>query len=268
MAIDLNSVAGIDNAIQKLPIKENPLASQLGVKSYNSNMLQFYNRFGQNNLLQQTPLATVIARPYYFDSIWSFKPFTSKVEQLLRASLKESSTEALKYFIQSVELPDIETYNPMEAEYSGFGMVSNTGLIVKPSQNTFTIQFLNTEFNLHSHVFYYWMRESVDNKWSYEERPFTKANLTITFFDSDKKRNMFSYILTNIFPISIQTTKPNHSGDIELTNGVTFSFDNMYVTSEYRTEIDRIEKVFNKYLGNDLSRTLTTGINKKLPSVI
>jgi hypothetical protein len=250
-------------------LKDNPLAAQLGIKGTNDNMLQFFNRFGENNLLQDRPMSTVIARPYYFNVIWSFIPELGKsnVEKMLMASIKESNTEALKYFIQNIELPDIQSYSPMEAVPSEFGMTSNTGIFVKPSENTFSINFMSTEFSLHEHVFYFWMRETTSTIWAYDDRPFTKAKLQVTFLDSKKKNHMFSYVMTNVFPISISTLKPNHSAESDATRTVTFAFDNIYVLPATNREYNRLEKAFDKFIGDPLGRALTTGINQNLPEI-
>jgi hypothetical protein len=250
-------------------LKDNPLASQLGIRGTNNNMLQFFNRFGENNLIQDRPLATVIAQPYYFNVQWTFNAGIdrSNVESLLMASIKESSTDALKYFVQGVELPDLVSYSPIEPVASEFGMASNPGLFVKPSENTFKVQFMSTEFSLHEHVFYYWLREATDSTWAYADRPFTKAKLQVTFLDSRSKKRMFSYVLTNVYPQLISTLKPNHSPESQLTRGVTFAFDNMYVLPASETEQNRLEKAFDKYVGDKIGRALTTGVNRELPTI-
>lgn len=248
---------------------QNPLASQLGIRTTTDNILQFYNRFSENNLLQERPLSTVLAKPYYFTCIWSFVPkeVVSKVEKMLTVSMKESNTESLKYFIQSVDLPDIESYSTVDPIPNEFGMVSNAGIFVKPSSNQFTINFLSTEFSLHEHVFYYWLREATSNEWVYDERPFTKAKLQVTFLDSRTRKHMFSYVLTNVFPASISTLKPSHAGESIVTRPVVFNFDNIYVLPASKLEHGRLEKAFDKFLGDRTGRALSTGINKKLPKI-
>lgn len=248
---------------------QNPLASQLGVRTSTDNILQFYNRFSENNLLQDRPLSTVLAKPYYFTCIWSFVPEKgiSNVEKMLLTSIKESNSDALKYFIQSVELPNIETFSTVEAIPNEFGMVSNAGIFVKPSENSFTVDFLSTEFSLHEHVFYYWLREVTQNEWVYDDRPFTKAKLQITFLDSRTRKHMFSYVLINVFPTAITTLKPNHQGESIITRPVVFNFDNMYVIPATKVEHGRLEKAFDKFLGDRTGRALSTGINKKLPKI-
>ena len=258
-------------------LKDNPLASQLGIKGTNTNMLQFYNRFAENNILQDRSLSTVLARPYLFETIWSFNTGSqdksngeierSNVERLLMATLNESNTESLKYFIQNIIVPEIDTYAPGESVASEFGMSRNPGLFVKPSSNEFTIQFLSTEFSLHESVFYYWLRETTSNVWVYKNRPFTKAKLLITFLDSRRKHRMFSYLMTNVFPLNITTLKPSQENEMELTRDVTFAFDNMYVIPASEKEQNRLELAFDKYIGDKVGRAMTTGVNKKLPEI-
>jgi len=189
------------------------------------------------------------------------------VETMIKKSIGESNTDSIKYFIQNVELPDIETFSPMDSSFTEFGMVANTGIIVKPSSNSFSIDFLSSEFSLHEHIFYYWLKETTSHHWSYPDRPYTKANLRVVFFDSSTKKDMFSYVLTNLFPTGIETLKPTHQSTDTNTRKVTFAFDNMYVIASEKMEHSRIERAFDKFLGDGIGRALSTGINKKLPKL-
>ena len=261
----IDRVAPLDNLIDNLSLKDNPLASYLGVTSINDNMIQFFNRFGTDGALQEKIISTVIQRPYYFNCIWSFnKPRQSKVEQMFIKSTKERNSEAMKYFIQSIDLPDFEGYLTPEAESTYYGNVSNAGIYVQPTSNTFTVDFLSTEFSLHEHVFYYWLKETMANEWQYEDRPYTKCILRIGFFDSEDKKNLFQYIIKNVFPTGIETIKPSHDGTEKITRRVTFAFDCMYVQSANKKIKGRIEKAFDEFVVDKLQRKITTGVNKVL----
>ena len=265
--VAIDRVGPLDNLIDNLPIKDNPLSSYLGVTSINDNMIQFFNRFGTDSSLQEKILATVIQKPYYFNCIWSFKPKGSRVEQLFIKSTKERDVEAMKYFIQGIDLPDFEGYLTPDAESTYYGNVSNTGIYIQPTANTFTVDFLSTEFSLHEHVFYYWLRETTANEWQYDNRPFTKCILRIGFFDSEDKKKMFEYVLKNVYPIGIETLSPSHAGEEVLTRRVTFAFDCMYVQSATKKLKGRIEKAFDEYVVDKVERKITTGINKVLDDI-
>jgi len=263
----IDRVAPLDNLIDNLPIKDNPLASYLGVTSINDNMIQFFNRFGTDSGLQEKVLATVIQKPYYFNCIWTFKPFQSKIEQLFVNSTRERSLEAMKYFIQSIDLPDFEGYLDPGTTSTYYGNVSNTGIYIQPTANTFTVDFLSTEFSLHEHVFYYWLRETTANDWQYRDRPFTKCVLRIGFFDSEDKKRMFEYVIKNVYPTSIETLKPSHDGTEKLTRRVTFAFDCMYVQSASKKIKGRLEKAFDEFVVDKIERKITTGVNKVLDDI-
>ena len=96
--VAIDRVGPLDNLIDNLPIKENPLASYLGVTSINDNMIQFFNRFGTDSSLQEKILATVIQKPYFFNCIWSFKPKKSRVEQLFIKSTKRERCRSNEIF--------------------------------------------------------------------------------------------------------------------------------------------------------------------------
>ena len=263
----IDRVAPLDNLIDNFAIKENPLASYLGVTSINDNMIQFFNRFGTDSGLQEKVLATVIQKPYYFNCIWTFKPFQSKIEQLFVNSTRERSLEAMKYFIQSIDLPDFEGYLDPGTTSTYYGNVSNTGIYIQPTANTFTVDFLSTEFSLHEHVFYYWLRETTANDWQYRDRPFTKCVLRIGFFDSEDKKRMFEYVIKNVYPTGIETLKPSHDGTEKLTRRVTFAFDCMYVQSASKKIKGRLEKAFDEFVVDKIERKITTGVNKVLDDI-
>jgi hypothetical protein len=248
----------------------NMLSQQLGATSQEDSILQFYSRFGQDNLLQERALSTVLIKPYYFRVEMVLSPNSeevSKVIKLIRNTVRSSSHADIKYYIQSINIPDITSYSPVESVASEFGMTSNPGLFVKASQNNFTIQFLSTEFSLHEHAFYYWLSETTSNRWCYWHRPFTKADIYVHFFDSDSKKTLFSYCFANCFPSGIETLSPSHEPSTSITRGVDFTFDMMYVRPSTEYVQSRLSRAFDKYIGDEAGRMLTTGKNKKLPTI-
>ena len=266
--VNLEKVEDVLELAGSIPgVRDNPLASSLGVTSTSDNIVQFFNRFGTDSAIQEKLLSTVIQRPYYFNNIWTFLPLNSKVKQIFLGSTKERTAEAMKYFIQNIQIPDFDSFAPEEPKDTYFGPVSNTGIYIKPTSNTFSVDFLSTEFSLHEHVFYYWLKETTANEWRYDERPFTKCILRIGFFDSDKKKKLFDYVLKNVYPISIETLKPSHDGAEKVTRTVTFAFDCMYVNSADKKTQGRLERAFDEYIGDKLKRKVTTGLNKTLDGI-
>jgi hypothetical protein len=266
--LELNQVDKvIDLATSIGTIGENPLASSLGVTTTNDNITQFFNRFGTDSAIQEKLLTTVIQRPYYFNNSWSFVPNESKVKQIFKNSTKERDTQAMKYFIQGIQIPDFDSFAPEGPKDTYFGPASQTGIYIKPTSNEFTVDFLSTEFSLHEHVFYYWLRETTADRWQYDERPFSKCILRIAFFDSDKRKRLFDYVLKNVYPIAIETLSPSHSSSEKITRTVTFAFDCMYVNSADKRTQGRLERAFDEYIGDKLKRKVTTGLNKTLDGI-
>ena len=68
------------------------------------------------------------------------KPKKSRVEQLFIKSTKERDVEAMKYFIQGIDLPDFKEITP-DAESTYYGNVSNTVIYIQPTANTFYSDF-------------------------------------------------------------------------------------------------------------------------------
>jgi hypothetical protein len=257
----------VDKVLNNLPVRDNPLAASLGVKSTRDNYIQFYNRFGENTLIQDRLHSTVLQKPYYFNVVWSFKPFESKVEQMLNTTIGESTPDGIKYFIQGINLPSFTTTEAIDVKNTYFGPVSNSGIYVTPDSNTFSIDFLSTEFSLHEHVFYYWLRETTSNDWVYPDRPYTKGILRIPFFDSDTKKYMFEYVLKNVYPTDVQTLNPAHEqAEATTTRTVTFAFDCMYVRSFGEVSQTRLERAFDDYVTSRIENEVRD-INESLPEI-
>lgn len=269
---------GIGNAISDT-LLDNNIAAAFGLNSTNDNLLQFHNRFGSNSVFLPDKKSFVIRTLNYFSVRFKFFPDNSKVLNLLSKSLLSKTADDLKYFIQEVTLPDIKGYAQTNVAEVGFMGGSIPGHILVPTARTFDISFLNTEFSLHEHCFYYWLKETLSNEWIYnnytskynaeECRPFSKADIIISFTSMKTNELLHSIVLTDCFPIEIKTPTIDQKMDPEIKRKVTFAFNNIYVSSpfvgkdwENKLSTSVIEDVFNSYVGNKISNKVTEAISK------
>lgn len=263
----------------KSTLLDNNIAAAFGLNSNNDNLLQFHNRFGTNSVFLPDKKTFIIRTQNYFSVGFKFLPGNSKVLNLFGQSLLEKTPEDLKYFIQEVNLPNIRSYTREQQIGSGFMEGSIAGHIVIPSSRTFDISFLNTEFSLHEHCFYYWLKETTSNEWIYtvvdgdsefsNVRPFTKADILISFTSMKTNEQLHSIILTDCFPIEIKSPTINQKMDADSPwRAVTFAFNNIYVSSPFvgsnwqsKLKTNVIEDVFNSYAGNKISNAVTEKVS-------
>jgi hypothetical protein len=278
MPLNISSVTQnglVDSA--KSALLDNNIAAAFGLNSKSDNLLQFHNRFGTNSVFLPDKKTFIIRTQNYFSVGFKFIPGNSKVLNLFSQSLMEKTPEDLKYFVQEVNLPNIRGQIDRQTIGSGFMEGSIPGHIVIPSARTFDISFLHTEFSLHEHCFYYWLKETMSNQWIYTDgpvggasedltslRPFSKADILISFTCMKTNEPLHSIILTDCFPIEIKAAKIDQKMDPEIARTVTFAFNNIYVSSPFvganwqkklRTNV--IEDVFNSYIGNKISNAVT-----------
>jgi len=263
----------------KSAVLDNNIAAAFGLNSNNDNLLQFHNRFGTNSVFLPDKKTFVIRTVNYFSVGFKFLPDTSKVLNLFSQSLLAKTPEDLKYFVQEVELPNIRGSVQTQSIGSGFMEGSIPGHIVIPSSRTFDISFLNTEFSLHEHCFYYWLKETMSNEWVYTNikdrsefsncRPFSKADILVSFTSMKTNELLHSIILTDCFPIEIKTPEVSQKMDSTPSRKVTFAFNNIYVSSPFvgdnwqsKLKTNVIEDVFNSYIGNKISNKITEAESK------
>ena len=246
---------------------DNNIAAAFGLNSSSDNLLQFYNRFGTSSVFLPDKKTFIIRTQNYFSVGFKFLPDTSKVTNLFSQSLMNKTPEDLKYFIQEVNLPNIKAPIDNPTGGTGFMQGSFAGHIVQPDQRIFDITFLATEFSLHDHAFYYWLKETVSNKWIYIDnlamgqcRPYTKADITIQFTSMKSNEPLHSIVLTECFPIIIEAPKVNQKMEGEPTRKITFAFNNIFVSSTFtgknwpsKLQSNVIENVFNSFIGNKIS---------------
>lgn len=278
MPLDIANVSqsSISDSITST-LLDNNIAAAFGLNSNNDNLLQFHNRFGTNSVFLPDKKTFIIRTANYFSVGFSFYPITSKVLNLFSLSLMAKKPDELKYFVQEVVLPNIRAPIDNQTVGTGFMQGSIAGHIVAPEARTFTISFLNTEFSLHEHCFYYWLKESTSNHWIYTEppltleqcRPFTKADILISFTSMKSNELLHSIILTECFPTTITAPTINQKMDGESPcRNITFAFNNIYVSSPFtgnkwtsKLQSNVIADIFNSYIGNAISNkvSLATG---------
>jgi len=260
---------------------DNNIATAFGLNSNSDNLQQFYNRFGTSSVFSPDKKTFTIRTLNYFSVGFKFLPVTSKVTNLFSQSLMNKTPDDLKYFIQEVNLPNVKA--PIDSPTGGTGFMQGSfaGHIVQPEQRMFDITFLSTEFSLHDHAFYYWLKETTSNKWIYidnltmgECRPYTKADIVISFTSMKSNELLYSIVLTECFPIIIDAPKVNQRMEGEPVRKVTFAFNNIYVSSTFtgtnwpsKLQSNVIENVFNSYLGNKISDKINQVASKAANAV-
>jgi hypothetical protein len=267
---------GITNQLTST-LLDNNIAAAFGLNSNNDNLLQFHNRFGTDSVFLPDKKTFIIRTVNYFSVGFKFYPVTSKVSNLFSLSLMSKTYEDLKYFVQEVTLPNIRVPTEQQVVGTAFMQGSIPGHLVVPETRLFDISFLTTEFSLHEHCFYYWLKETTTNKWiyiaeqlnDYECCPFTKADILISFTSMKTNELLHSIILTDCFPVTIATPTVNQTLVTENpSRKVTFAFNNIYVSSPFvgtnwtnKLQTNVIEDVFNSYIGNTISNKIsqTTG---------
>jgi hypothetical protein len=232
------------------------LANVLNIHGDSANLRQFYNRFGVNSTYYADKSVFKLSKQYYFDVSFDFKPANSNVKTILANSLGSSSGAGLKYFIQSIEIPNFRSFRKEERHINELGANSPAGVVVIPTDNQMTFAFLSTELSIHEHVMYYWMKESTDQKWIYNERPFTKCNITVRMLDHKTSEEIYGYKFFGAYPHEVETMNPNQSAETPLTRTVLFNFDMMAVLPSKKITSSVLDDVFDKYIGNDLQSSI------------
>ncbi len=241
------------------------LASQLGITSTTSNLQQFYNRFSKDEVWKAEQLTYKINSTMYFDVRFKFFPHESKISALLREALVQSPEEDIKYFAQAITIPSF-TVEAGDLQYSEAGQVSNPVSILKPSDNSITLSLLNTEYPLHEHVFYPWMRETTSNFWCYDLKPYTLADIEITILDSSSSEPLYTYILSNCHPTEIAAPTLTQEAVSELTRDITFTFNNMYFTSNNKITGSVLNQMFDQFVSGPLGDKISV-LKSKIPRI-
>jgi hypothetical protein len=136
---------------------------------------------------------------------------------------------------RSAELPNFTTNVSVEPIENDFGraVFSGVGSIV-PAENSFSINFLSTEFPIHERFFLEWLKETMSNTYQRGDRPFSKAKIRVTFLNQDMDREVLQYVFEDSFPIGFDTINPNYAADgSNNERAVTFQFNWAWVDNKY-----------------------------------
>lgn len=255
---DINSVTDT----VKSTLEDSSVASNLGIQGTGQNIRQFYNRMGTGPTYTADKSIYNIAYKHYFDIEFNFKPDYSNVSKILQNSLVESNNEALKFLVQGIEIPDIGTNESVDDLMTELGGSILPGLTTVPDDQVFTIEFLSTEFSLHEHAMYYWLRETTSNEWMYDVRPYSKCDMTIQLLDNKSGSPIYGYKLYNAYPIKIETVNVHHSFDDTMTRTVAFAFDVMSVIPSKIITSDVLNDVFDRYVGSKVKEKVRSKSSK------
>lgn len=193
-----------------------------------------------------------IARGHKINDVSSNDSIRKQLRNSLRVTRKECTTDQLvldlSYYIQNAQLPAITTQDSGIAE-TLYGDFPITGRYVKPQSNNFSLNFLNTKAPLIERIFYPWMREVSLPVWSYNDQPYTTADVRIGF----EKHADVAYRFVNARPSNIDTYQPSNESNSAITRQVTFIFDYIFVESKLKTQQDIA------YTGMELLKSVGSG---------
>lgn len=137
----------------------------------------------------------------------------------------------LGFYVQGITLPRIKMIDGGKVSTQLADFITN-GSYLTPDNNNIQMDILCTKLPLIERIFYPWMREVTFPYWSYDEQPYTTADITIDF----NKHTDLKYLFTGCRPTSIDVIQPKQSADAEITRQVTFTFDFMFIISNLTTQ--------------------------------
>ena len=157
-------------------------------------------------------------------------------------------------------IPNFRAIRLEEFHSTEVGKNSPAGYVVAPTDNQFTVAFLSTELAIHEHTMYYWLRESTDAKWSYDNSPFTRATMTIRMLDSKTAEPIFGYRFYGVYPHEVETVNPNQAPDSPFTRNVIFNFDMMSVLPSTKSTSNILDDIYDKYIGGEIAGAVDRGL--------
>ena len=121
---------------------------------------------------------------------WDQWETTTHTEQS-KTNLHQDLIVNLGIYIQKFSLPNV-LVDGGEDVTTLVGKFPVPGNLVQPSDNSFSLEMVNTESPVIENVFYPWMRETTLPWWSYDSQPFTTATVTLDFTEhADVKYHFF-----------------------------------------------------------------------------
>jgi hypothetical protein len=136
---------------------------------------------------------------------------------------------SIPFLVQKADLPNIKS-TIKDGIVTPFGFISVTSnQPVIPEQNSFKIHFFNTEFSIMENFLAEWISETVSNVWLYREYPFSKANITVSFFDQSINKIIYAYKFYECFPSRMTTQNVSYDIEIPTNREAEFVFDYMNI---------------------------------------
>lgn len=138
-------------------------------------------------------------------------------------------------YIQKLTIPQIQVDGGEEVT-TLVGRFPVPGNLVVPDNNNLQMEVVNVEAPVIENILYPWMRETTLPWWTYDNQPFTTANITIDFTEHSNVK----YRFFGCRPTQIQLIQPDQAPNTNLTRNVQFTFDFMTVetidakTTEYK----------------------------------
>ncbi len=194
--------------------------------AYNGpNLDEFYGAFSS---IQRGDRRFSMLQKYMFqvDIIITTTSTDSKFEQIYTKRVDKDGSRAFKLLVSSIEIPNIIVDKP-EDLLTEFGHVSLPSGTLIPDSNEFSLNILNTEDSLMEGFFVEWLGEVCADRYIYEDFPFHKASIKITFYQSNSLYKAFAYEFKDCFPVQVETQNPSHKFDFNETREVKMAFDYM-----------------------------------------
>lgn len=123
-------------------------------------------------------------------------------------------------FVQSVDLPRINA-DPGSSADNVIANIDTHTTILNAGNKTITLYVINTGDPIIESFFYPWLREVTSPIWIYDDRPYTKATITIDFTGHSTVR----YKFFGCRPTEIETLQASHAPNTTLTRGVSITYD-------------------------------------------
>lgn len=131
-----------------------------------------------------------------------------------------NETGDISPFVQSVDLPRINADSGSTADNVIANIDTHT-TILNSGSKTLTLSIINTGDPIIESFFYPWLREVTSPIWIYDDRPYTKATITIDF----TSHSTVMYDFYGCRPTEIETLQASHAPNTILTRGVSITYD-------------------------------------------
>lgn len=142
------------------------------------------------------------------------------------------------HLVQNVSLPGMGTSGPTEEIDGDFGkaLLPPMGDII-PTDQTISIDFLNTEYSIFEYMLLPWLEETMSNVWNPDYFfggesggvPFARADIKVDFYDQTNMSTLHTYVYHDCYPNGFTTLDVSQSQNDDLVRSATFNFDYMTV---------------------------------------